>query len=403
MLVEIVDITFIFLESLGTVLCLIVGVLLWWRKAGIKLTNALLGSLLILYGLTTVGYLFAVTNVYDTYPFLRFLPSDFSWSLAPLFYLFVKARLRPALQFQSNLHYSFHFVLPLLLFIFQMVVTILAFTDPSSEVESTIFFLSYIESMLFWLYNAFYLTITFLFIKKERQTDHWKEPVGHWLYRFAIWLTLFLSINFLHEFFYSSLVPFLQSSNGTTLWLFPVKFASVGINLLLVYQAFAYQYPSFYLQKTAAEHIRLSSQTKEQLENIRAQLDLRLDYYLLFKEANDTKLAQKIKELFEEKQMHLDPELTLATFTKMTGYAQEEVVQFFIEQNTTFATTLNQYRVVSFVEMAMQPTYAHVSILGIAYQAGFNAKATFHSAFKVLKGESPKAYLAYRKSLLAAK
>ncbi|MEM9981566.1 MAG: AraC family transcriptional regulator, partial [Bacteroidota bacterium] len=262
---------------------------------------------------------------------------------------------------------------------------------------------SYIESMLFWLYNAFYLTITFLFIKKERQTDHWKEPVGRWLYRFATWLTLFLSINFLHEFFYSSLVPFLQSSNSTTLWLFPVKFASVGINLLLVYQAFAYQYPSFYLQKTAAEHIRLSSQTKEQLENIRAQLDLRLDYYLLFKEANDTKLAQKIKELFEEKQMHLDPELTLATFVKMTGYAQEEVVQFFIEQNTTFVTTLNQYRVVSFIEMAMQPTYAQVSILGIAYLAGFSSKAAFHNAFKVLKGESPKAYLAYRKALLTAK
>ena len=41
--------------------------------------------------------------------------------------------------------------------------------------------------------------------------------------------------------------------------------------------------------------------------------------------------------------------------------------------------------------------YSHLTLLGIAYESGFNSKSTFNRIFKEMTGKSPAEYKAYLK------
>lgn len=58
----------------------------------------------------------------------------------------------------------------------------------------------------------------------------------------------------------------------------------------------------------------------------------------------------------------------------------------------TFRTLINEYRVEA-VKLKLQDPHSRVfSILGIAYECGFNSEASFYRIFKNATGQSPKAY-----------
>ncbi len=54
---------------------------------------------------------------------------------------------------------------------------------------------------------------------------------------------------------------------------------------------------------------------------------------------------------------------------------------------------MNEYRVNEFIERIQLPENKHLTLLGIAFDAGFNSKATFNRAFKKFTGKSPKEFL----------
>ncbi len=58
-----------------------------------------------------------------------------------------------------------------------------------------------------------------------------------------------------------------------------------------------------------------------------------------------------------------------------------------------FYDFVNSYRVEHFVELSKNKKYQHYTTLALAYEAGFNAKSTFHKVFKKLKKTTPTAYL----------
>ncbi len=58
-----------------------------------------------------------------------------------------------------------------------------------------------------------------------------------------------------------------------------------------------------------------------------------------------------------------------------------------------FSEYINHYRVETFKEMAIEPNNTHLSILGLAYESGFNSKTVFNTFFKKETGMTPKQYL----------
>jgi len=58
-----------------------------------------------------------------------------------------------------------------------------------------------------------------------------------------------------------------------------------------------------------------------------------------------------------------------------------------------FNEFINHYRVEHFKELASNPENAHISIIGLAYESGFNSKTVFNTFFKKEMGITPLEYL----------
>lgn len=59
---------------------------------------------------------------------------------------------------------------------------------------------------------------------------------------------------------------------------------------------------------------------------------------------------------------------------------------------TNFYEFTNRYRIQKAKELMIHPDFQHLSILGIAYECGFNSKSTFNRAFKKWVGCPPSVY-----------
>jgi AraC-like DNA-binding protein len=91
----------------------------------------------------------------------------------------------------------------------------------------------------------------------------------------------------------------------------------------------------------------------------------------------------------------LDPDLSLADLArrlKTTPTLLSQVVNAGVGKN--FNDFVNEYRVEGFKQQARDPANAHLSLLGIALDCGFNSKATFNRAFRKFTGTSPGEFLA---------
>ena len=58
-----------------------------------------------------------------------------------------------------------------------------------------------------------------------------------------------------------------------------------------------------------------------------------------------------------------------------------------------FNKFINQFRLVHFKQLANDPKNAHLTILGMAYESGFNSKTVFNAYFKKAEGTTPGSWM----------
>ncbi|MEP3210134.1 MAG: helix-turn-helix domain-containing protein [Maribacter sp.] len=107
-----------------------------------------------------------------------------------------------------------------------------------------------------------------------------------------------------------------------------------------------------------------------------------------------TEDIQKIKGLMEHEKPYLNPELNLSDLAKLANLTRaqlSEIINSGFNQN--FNDFVNGYRVEAFKDMLQEDKHKQLSILGIAYECGFNSKATFNRVFKKLTNSSPSEFL----------
>ena len=93
-------------------------------------------------------------------------------------------------------------------------------------------------------------------------------------------------------------------------------------------------------------------------------------------------------------EVYKDPALTLTDLAKKLG-TNAAVVSKAVNQNfnMNFNDFINFYRI-EHVKLAFQnKEHLASTLLGIAFDSGFNSKATFNRAFKKHLGVSPKDYI----------
>jgi len=105
-------------------------------------------------------------------------------------------------------------------------------------------------------------------------------------------------------------------------------------------------------------------------------------------------LINRILVEMEQKQPYLDPELTLAKLSKILHVRPAALSEILNSQvKKSFFDFVNQYRVEDFKTKSLSGTFSHLSIMGVAYECGFNSKAAFYRAFRKYENCSPSDFL----------
>lgn len=106
---------------------------------------------------------------------------------------------------------------------------------------------------------------------------------------------------------------------------------------------------------------------------------------------------EKLENLFQEKQIYKQQNLSLREVAEMLNITDKKLSNYINTYlNTTFYEFVNSYRILHFKEIIMQKNSNNLTLLAIAFDSGFNSKATFNRVFKQKEGITP---LQFKKSI----
>ena len=135
--------------------------------------------------------------------------------------------------------------------------------------------------------------------------------------------------------------------------------------------------------------------------HLRAEPGIRAESSSFLKPPLPAEIKQKgiwLKKAVQANHYYRDPELSLSLLAEKLDLSPHELSRIV---NTVFKKSfndfINEYRIAEVIRKMQDPAYDHLTLLGIAYDAGFNSRTTFHRIFKQLTGKSPAEYKSEQK------
>lgn len=97
---------------------------------------------------------------------------------------------------------------------------------------------------------------------------------------------------------------------------------------------------------------------------------------------------------FEKEKIYLDPELNLKQLADKTYLNRGEVSEVInLGFGMNFNDLVNQFRITEFQQRLKSGAHEQFSLVGLAFECGFNSKATFNRVFKKEVKLTPTEYL----------
>ena len=113
--------------------------------------------------------------------------------------------------------------------------------------------------------------------------------------------------------------------------------------------------------------------------------------------------SAKLLNYINEEAPYLDSELTLKSLAFHLNIHPNQLSWLINNQyHKNFSEFINHYRVEAFKRIAKDPKNSHITLIGIAFESGFNSKTVFNTFFKKETGMTPLQYLksnAYKDSI----
>lgn len=104
-------------------------------------------------------------------------------------------------------------------------------------------------------------------------------------------------------------------------------------------------------------------------------------------------ISEQLLAYMTKEKPYLDESLSLTKLSSLINISTNQLSQIINQTlNTNFYQFVNSYRVEEVKEKLKEPKYSHYSILGVAYECGFNTKSTFNKIFKEQTGMTPSEY-----------
>lgn len=350
---------------------------LFWKRAyqNNRLSDYLFGLVLIGMAFNIWEYMLGFSGIEILWQELNFLPRTFGLAFPPLCYFYFKSQIDK--DFRFTLKDVFHF-LPFLIdtlyriVIFSMGKDFVQYFEKNYHSAWGIGHLELLISIMltaYYVYRAFRLYNQYRLWTKTQFSDI--EAVSFkWFRNLLIVLLLDWIV---------SLIKLVVISN------FKLDFQQDWwdnlIGVILIY----YISITGYAQAQPTKDLVFKETENTILENPQKEK---------FDEGELNQWKTKILTLMHDDQLYLQPELTLSDIAirlKTNISVLSGVVNNAFGKN--FNDFVNEYRVKEFQKRVLLPENKNITLLGIAFDCGFNSKATFNRSFKKFTGKSPKEFL----------
>ena len=104
-------------------------------------------------------------------------------------------------------------------------------------------------------------------------------------------------------------------------------------------------------------------------------------------------LKKALYELLETRKPYLDESVSLGDLAGALNVSTKKLSELLNQHlDTSFYNLINQYRVNEVIARLAMPDADKYPLMGIAYECGFQSKASFNRIFKQKTGQSPSAY-----------
>lgn len=308
-------------------------------------------------------------NVYDLNQWLTYFPFSISYSYGVLVWFYTlfltdskrRFRLKDLVFFIPTFIY--------LIFRFYLFSQTLEWKDWFIHTHGRVY-----ESMVFVTEFAWNLIFLYFSIKHYRKYRTWlnenfsdtEKIKFDWLRNFLYMFTFILILGGLFDF-----------TNSFIFYLSYIQFFYFEVVLAL---ATYYLAIAGYLRSKTIE-LNFSEKEAEEIDERKT----------LLSEKELENLKNKLQNLMQNDKIYLEPNLTLTDLSKRLG-VNSTVLSFAINNgfNKNFNDFVNEFRI-NLVKEKLRNT-DDLTLLGVAFDCGFNSKATFNRAFKKFTGVSPKEF-----------
>ncbi len=358
-------------------------VLRYFRK---KYIPALILALLIfITGYHRTTYTIGFMEWYDTYrnTKINYWLIALSLAVGPLLYFYVKSITTPNFKFRKK--DFFHFVPVLVFVIYKISIFIYDAQQPGFDQTQNGYLkinldekyiqplVGIIENIQMLLYLAFTLQIFYAYKKRIQ---------GFFSNTYALelnWMRNFLfiySFLFLYSIFESTIGNLIIDLHWTQRWWYQF-FSALAIIYIGIKGYFTNTNTLNNLDFNITSKKNTQSNSEKETNAILADSKTKIEHYI------------------QEHRPFLDPDLNLTQLSKMLKMSVPELSETINSGfNKNFNDFINEYRVHEVQKMLKEGKQKKLSLLGIAYECGFNSKATFNRVFKKFTNTSPSQYVA---------
>jgi AraC-like DNA-binding protein len=365
--VELKIVFLVILLAIGAIQGFVFGFALWKSTTIHKLANRFLAAILFFfsYRLTVEIFHFFGLGRYDTWYYI-FL--EFNWIYGALIYFFVRSYTNP--NFRWKPQYWFHFLPVIIEIIWSFFIkTQNLYWDGTRESLSWLGYYGYIAWMhypiMYVLSGALILGYSYTSLKILRtptSLEGYQSIPGKlkWIKRVVFVLAIFSLI-----FTLTTLVDFLFFDYAFNFFGYPIFASMAIITYWLGIEGF-----SLRKEEAFKEITKISAEERLQLERI----------------------AGDLQRLMQSDALYKNPELTLTTLSRKLDtkpYLLTKSHNIILKKK--FTDYVNELRIEEVKRLLENPKNEQYTLLALAYDAGFNSKASFNRAVKKSTGKSPSA------------
>lgn len=315
-----------------------------------------------------------------------FIPFSFILIIGPALYFYVKSLTSPGFKFGRKDMY--HFLPALIVILIYVVLWLQSINRQSHQSYSQVYlFFNSAEQMagivLGMVYNAF----AFKKLRQHRKSLHEQFSNTNaitlsWLQVMMIMLTLVWLGWFIIALFNIQVFSFVLDYIA----FYPLQ---IFLSVIIYIIGFAgFIQPQIYAPNMMPPLIGNDQQTslantdKDIVEDAQEE-----------KSTKKSPHTDKIIQTMQNERLYLNPTLTLNELARHIAVSPKVLSQVLNnELNKNFHDFVNYYRVEEVKQRLVDKQYQHLTILGIAYDAGFNSKSSFNRIFMKYTQMSPKQY-----------